>query len=127
MSEETKKYYKVYAKHEFRVCYLVPQELIEPGDNDEGDTEEDQLLQLLCNKDIAYVDNQLRWHGGDEIQSIEFDRKYMDKKGIKVFIEDVDGDPSPTMFPRTTADWDIGFPDDELDSEEDSEDSDVEF
>ena len=126
MSEEKNEYYKVYAKHEVRVCYLVPQDLIEPG-NDEGDFEESQLLQLLCDKNIAYIDNQLRWHGGDEIQSIEFDRSYMDNKGIRVVIEDVDGDPSPTMFPRTTADWDIGFPDDELDSDEDSEESDVEF
>ena len=45
----------------------------------------------------------------------------MEKKGIKVVMEDVDGDPSPTMFPRMTADWDIGFPDDVLDSEEDSD------
>ena len=126
MSEENQKYYKVWAKHEVRVCYLVPEGLIETCQDTDGRAEENQLLDLLCNKNIAYVDNQLRWHGGDEIQSIEFDRNYMEDKGIKVVIEDVDGDPSPTMFPRMTADWDIGFPDEELDSE-DSDDSDVEF
>ena len=99
------KYYKIHAKHEFRVCYLVPQELIQSGDNDEGAAEEQQLLQLLCNKDIVHVSFRLM-----QIQSIEFDRNYMDNKGIKVVIEDVDGDPSPTMYPRTIADWDIEFP-----------------
>lgn len=110
MEHKKIKYYEVRAKHEIRVCYLVPQELIQSGDNDEGAAEEQQLLQLLCDKDIVHVSNELRWHDGDEIQSIEFDRNYMDNKGIKVVIEDVDGDPSPTMYPRTIADWDIGFP-----------------
>lgn len=130
MSEETQRYYKVYAKHEIRVCYLVPEELIEPGDNDEGDVEENQLLELLCDKNIAYVENGLRWYGGDEIQSLEFNRNYMDNKGIKIVIEDVDGDPSPTMFPRTTADWDIAFPDETVIHEHQfnpEEDSDVDF
>jgi hypothetical protein len=106
MEHKKIKYYEVRAKHEIRVCYLVPQELIQSGDNDEGAAEEQQLLQLLCDKDIVHVSNDLF----NEIQSIEFDRNYMDNKGIKVVIEDVDGDPSPTMYPRTIADWDIGFP-----------------
>ena len=42
------KYYKVWAKHEIRVCYLVPEDLIEKGNDDDGVAEEDGLLNLLC-------------------------------------------------------------------------------
>ena len=115
------KYYKVWAKHEIRVCYLVPEDLIEKGNDDDGVAEEDGLLELLCGKDIAYVE--------PHTQRVVFDEHYMDKKGIKLVVEDIDGDPSPTLFPRMTADWDIGFPDEELGSDSDSseDDSDVDF
>ena len=116
-----KKYYKVWAKHEIRVCYLVPEDLIEKGNDDDGRAEENGLLKLLCDKDIAYVE--------PHTNRVQFDEHYMESKGIKLVVEDVDGDPSPTLFPRMTADWDIGFPDEELDSDSDSseDDSDVDF
>ena len=121
MSED-KKYYKVWAKHEIRVCYLVPEDLIEKVEDTDGVEEENSLLDLLCGKDIVYVE--------PHTQRIVFDEHYMDSKGIKVVVEDVDGDPSPTLFPRMTADWDIGFPDDvDFDDEDESSesDSDVDF
>lgn len=116
-----KKYYKVWAKHEIRVCYLVPEDLIETCQETDGRAEENGLLKLLCDKDIAYVE--------PHTNRVQFDEHYMQSKGIKLVVEDVDGDPSPTLFPRMTADWDIGFPDEELGSDSDSyeDDSDVEF
>ena len=108
-----KTYYKVWAKHEFRVCYLVPDSLLTLDDNDDEESEEGKLLDLLCNKNIVYVD--------PSSQSIEFDRSYMDSKGIRVILEDVDGDPSPTLSPRMTADWDITIEDEESESESESE------
>ena len=111
MNEEKGKFYTVWAKHTITVRYEVPEELIK-SDGGDGEWEERQLLDLLCNKDIAYVSNQLRWYNGDEIQSVEFDRRYMESKGINVFIEYVDGDPSPTKNERRVADWDIAFPED---------------
>ena len=75
----------------------------------------------MCGKDIVYVE--------PHTNRVQFDENYMESKGIKLVVEDVDGDPSPTLFPRMTADWDIGFPGEELesDSESSDDDSDVEF
>ena len=115
MSDEDKKYYEVWAKHEIRVCYRVPVELVSKKleqSRAEGNRDwwiaDGHLLDILCDKDIFEEEQVVKqsW----QHPTFGFNEHYLNKTGIIVKVESADGDPSPTLNPRMRADWDIGYP-----------------